>query len=574
MSIFSKVALNKPKRNLFNLSHENKFSCVLGQLIPIMCEPVVPGDTFKCDTELIVRMAPMVFPVMQQVDVYVHYFYVPNRLSMGEKNWEKFISPHGTANDPTPTEIMPPCMNLSTHGGDSAFPSSAFDTGQLLDFLGYQRFVSDSVDVPAHILPINAYNLIYANYYMDQNLGVSPEDFVIADGYNLQSQTLLKTKLAANENGNGDLALDLYFKLRQRAWKKDYFTSALPFTQRGADVHLPLYGESAAITGSGTTGVQFSSGAVSVSEQNPTTGGWVNADGQLFATDGILKVDDNNASIFPRGSVRNDVLANNLKLDLDKVNAATINELRRANALQKFLEISARVGARYKEFVLGHFGVNVPDARLQRPEYLGGGVAQIQISEVLQTSSSVTSGSETAPLGDMAGHGIGVGKSNSFTHTFPEHGYVMAIMSIIPKAAYFQGVRRDLLKMDRLDFYQPEFANIGEQPIYNAELYASSRVDPFGTFGYTPRYAEYKFVPSQIHGQFRSTLDAWHMARKFATSPTLSKEFVEVHEYNDDLSRIFAVPGSESAPQSHFFVYANNRVKALRPMPYFGTPTL
>lgn len=583
MSIFSKVPIHKPKRNLFNLSHDNKFSCKLGQLIPIMCEPVVPGDTFKVSSELMVRMAPMLAPVMQQLDVYVHHFYVPARLLFDDsKEWEKFISPHATVQNPNPAETTPPCMDVrdsdSVNGG-SNIPSVLFEAGELLDFLGYQKAFykspaqvgSDTADpLYCSILPINAYNLIYANYYMDQNLGQSPEDFVILGKSGIHNFYDDRDYLA----GYGQDIMD-YFRLRQRAWKKDYFTSALPFTQRGQDVHLPLYGDAPIVSVNGNSVIDGSTAVQYVG--TPIDGlssgsgvGAVSADG----IGSVISAGTGNISLRGSSYVMSDDVAKALEVDLQNVNAATINEFRRANALQKFLEVSARVGSRYKEFVLGHFGVNVPDGRLQRPEYLGGGVCNIQISEVLQTSSTVRSGDNASPLADMAGHGIGYGKTNSYKHTFPEHGYVMSIMSIIPKAAYFQGIKRDLLKLDRLDFFQPEFANIGEQPIYNVELYALGDFAK-GVFGYTPRYAEYKFIPSQIHGKFKtSELDYWHMARKFGSVPTLSKEFIEVDEYRDGLNRIFAVEGSESDQVEHFYVYCYNKVKALRPMPYFGVPLL
>lgn len=579
MSIFSKVALSKPKRNLFNLSHDNKFSCQLGQLIPILCEPVVPGDTFKVSSELMVRMAPMVFPIMQQIDVYVHYFYVPNRLTMGEKYWEKFISPHATASDPSPAELIPPSIDLNAAQASSVLPFTGFcNIGELGDFLGYNQVYDSGKDshLYASILPVNAYNLIYANYYIDQNVGESPDDFKIVDGSGYYSYYDIERKL-----GDASKASE-YFKLRNRAWKKDYFTSALPFTQRGEDVHLPLYGDGsdAIIPTAKNLPVEYDPNLpVYVTDSNGEiikdgrSFGTNSDDGHLFIRVGSSASPEDVGAIKQNGFVSSSQVAASLALDLNSINAATINEFRRANALQKFLEISARVGARYKEFVLGHFGVNVPDGRLQRPEYLGGGVAKIQISEVLQTSASVQSGEDVSPLADMAGHGIGVGRSNSFTHSFPEHGYVMGIMSIIPKAAYYQGIRRDLLKLDRLDFYQPEFANIGEQPIYNAELFARYK-DAKGTFGYTPRYAEYKYIPSGIHGKFRTDMDSWHMARKFGSAPTLSKDFIEVNEYKDNLNRVFAVEGSADDPIEHFYVYCYNQVKALRPMPYFGTPIL
>lgn len=579
MSIFSKTPINKPKRNLFNLSYQNKFSCNLGQLVPIMCKPVVPGDTFKCSTELFVRTAPLVSPMFQQLDVYVHYFYVPNRLICSD--WEQYISPHATKDNPQPSELQLPSIDLRDKKTFQFRNQVLFANGSLMDFLGYHgqaESTSDENALVASILPVNAYNLIYQSYYCDQNLGLASR---VDDPLLLDEMKVYGANDGFEEHYEGEAGEQLinYFSLRQRCWKKDYFTSALPFTQRGADVHLPLYGQ-ASVVGTGATEVSVDS-----SDKFDFTGSSfnkaVNAKLNVKGSSAQLYGQDTDSPLLLTGMLShkhsammsNKELAQKLSVDLDNVSAATINELRRATRLQQYLETSARVGGRYKEFVLGHFGVNVPDGRLQRPEYLGGGVCKISIGEVTQTSMTVNSGDDVAALGQMAGRGSAYGNSNSFKHSFPEHGYVMAIMSIQPKAAYFQGVSRDLLKQDRLDIYTPEFANLGEQPITNAELYAQGP-KPKETFGYTPRYAEYKFSLDEIHGQFRDTLDSWHMARMFGEQPTLSNKFIEVNEREDGLNRVFAVPGTSENPVEHFYVYVQNNIKALRPMPVFGVPTL
>nr|WNN13407.1 MAG: major capsid protein [Microviridae sp.] len=512
-----------------------------------------------------VRMAPMTFPIMQQLDIAVHYFYVPNRLLFDSSaDWEAFISPQATAKNPNPRETTPPTYDLNPNT-EFGLPQQFFKEGELLDFLGYNKY--DNADVTksllAHILPVNAYNLIYYNYYMDQNVSDSPNMKKILGKPGLHDPSSDGSDLSAQGE-----SLQKYFSLRNRCWKKDYFTSSLPFTQRGADVHLPLYGKMPIKNYAGSIGIQ------STSTPSENSNFQVNYN----PSNNKLKFGSNNQYEINQ-TLNLNQLSGALYGDLTNATAATINELRKATALQRFLEISARCGSRYKEFVLGHFGVDVPDGRLQRPEFLGGGTCKMQISEVLQTSSSVTSegGDVTSPLADMAGHGIAFGKTNYCKKSFPEHGYVMAIMSIIPRAGYYQGVRKDLLKQDRLDFYSPEFAHLGEQPIELAEIFTGGNADeydPHSTFGYTPRYAEYKFIPNQIHGTFKTNMDAWHMARKFDTAPTLSKEFMEVNEYANGLNRVFAVPGTNQSPIEHFYVYAFNDVRALRPMPVFGTPSI
>lgn len=566
--VFDSIKLKAPKRNLFNLSFDNKFSCQIGQLIPIMCEPVVPGDTFRINTELMVRMAPMTFPIMQQLDIAVHYFYVPNRLLFDSSaDWEAFISPQATAKNPNPRETTPPTYNLNPNN-EFGLKKEFFKEGELLDFLGYNIYdcPNDQESLLAHILPVNAYNLIFYNYYMDQNVSESPNMKKILGKPGLHDLTTDNLDLKIQ----GETADD-YFKLRHRCWKKDYFTSALPFTQRGADVRLPLYGEL-------PIKAKERDNFVSITNQtSPSVSGNEYVSYNPLSNKFILG--QNGYPLQQFINVNDENIASKLYGDLSNATAATINELRKATALQRFLEISARCGSRYKEFVLGHFGVDVPDGRLQRPEFLGGGTCKMQISEVLQTSSTVQSddGETTSPLADMAGHGIAFGKTNYCKKSFPEHGYVMAIMSIIPRAGYYQGIRKDLLKQDRLDFYSPEFAHLGEQPIQLAEIYSQFHDQDFkpdDTFGYTPRYAEYKYIPNQIHGTFKTNMDSWHMARRFEEPPTLSKSFMEVNEYKEGLNRVFAVPGSPSEQIEHFYVYAFNDVRALRPMPVFGTPSI
>ena len=575
MSIFSKTPINRPKRNLFNLSYQNKFSCNLGQLVPIMCKPVVPGDTFKCSSELFVRTAPLISPMFQQLDVYVHYFYVPNRLICSD--WEQYISPHATKDNKNPSELQLPSIDLRDRKTFQFSSEKLFAPGTLMDFLGYHGQgdgVPDEDALVASILPVNAYNLIYQSYYCDQNLGLASR---VDDPLLLDEMKVYGVDDGFEEKYESDAGEPIfnYFSLRQRCWKKDYFTSALPFTQRGADVHLPLYGD-ASIVGKSSIATQpehLFSQVNPYSDPTDLNAHFTKVDGH----DNTYSLRGNgngyDAAFTHSHAVSTQSIASQLSVDLENVSAATINELRRATRLQQYLETSARVGGRYKEFVLGHFGVNVPDGRLQRPEYLGGGVCKISIGEVTQTSMTVNSGDDVAALGQMAGRGSAYGNSNSFKHSFPEHGYVMAIMSIQPKAAYFQGVCRDLLKQDRLDIYTPEFANLGEQPILNAELFAASD-KPKETFGYTPRYAEYKFSLDEIHGQFRDSLDTWHMARVFGEQPTLSNKFIEVNEKEDGLNRVFAVPGTSDNPVEHFYVYVQNNIKALRPMPVFGVPTL
>lgn len=587
-NIFTRVPVHRPKRNIFDLSFENRFSCKMGDLIPFLCKPVVPGDTFKVNSEIFIRTAPLVSPMFQKINVYTHYFYVPNRLLM--EKWEQFISPHATKGNPTPTELQLPALSglvrmdsedgpglpLSVFSKTAKSISSDILIGNLFDFLGYKfqknsRDNSPSYRLLQSLLPINAYNLIYQCYYQDQNVGIAKtiDDPVLLDEDQVVDLDFDSTR-QSYEVASGE-PIENYFNLRRRCWKKDYFTSALPFTQRGADVHIPLYGD-APILSDGSYVSAESNNAYTFKLGNvgsPATAQFVSRENNRYS----LSV-DNYASEHTHPISSNEI-AKHLTVDTSNVSAATINELRRAVQLQKYLEISARVGGRYKEFVFGHFGVDINDGRLQRPEYLGGGVAPLKIGDVFQTSSTVTSGQDTYALGDLAGRGMSYGNQQGFKHTFPEHGYVIGIMSLQPEAAYYQGVPRDLLKMDRLDFFTPEFAHLGEQPIYDSELFVDitkSSNKLMNTFGYTPRYAEYKNSLGEIHGTFKSSLDTWHDARKFGEQPTLSQLFLQVNEHFDGLNRVFAVPGTEENPVEHFYCYVQHHIKALRPMPVFGIP--
>jgi len=333
----------------------------------------------------------------------------------------------------------------------------------------------------------------------------------------------------------------------------DYFTSALPWTQRGAEATIPL-GTTADVnyvnnSGRGTILRDPATGnplVIGTSVQiMSVTGGYLEGDA---ATNFEIQVDP----------------TDDMEVDLSTATAASINDLRRAYRLQEWLEANARAGARYNETIKVHFGIDPGDARLQRPIFLGGSRAPIVISEVLQTSETATT-----PQGTMAGHGVSVGGKNMFSYKCREHGFIMGICTIMPKSAYQQGIDRFWTKFDKFDYFWKQFANIGEQAILNQELYVANDGLDDDVFGYTPRYAEYKYINDKVSGPFRSTLDEWHLGRIFSTRPTLSQNFVQLTP--SELNRIFAVPGLSD---QQFYVQMHHQVKARRPMPYFGTPTI
>lgn len=549
-NIFDSIRMKRPRRNAFNLSYESKLTLNMGELVPIMCMPVVPGDKFRVKTESLVRLAPLVAPMMHRVNVFTHYFFVPNRLVWNE--WEDFIT-KGVDGDDVP---VLPSLRLSPDLVASN-PSRLFGDGTLWDYLGLPSLKGiggavfpdpspNGVTAPQNYrvssLPFRAYQLIYNEYYRDQNL-TEPVDISLLSGF---EDTLR--------------ALNL-LQLRRRAWEKDYFTSALPWLQRGPEVTVPVQGSG------GSLDVVYDTEA-------KTTQRWIDSDNRSFengvAYDAVFSMEGNprlSRLVAVNGGVNNRAPELNpngtLKVNVSEM-GININDLRTSNALQRWFERNARGGSRYIEQILSHFGVRSSDARLQRPQFLGGGRMPISVSEVLQTSST----DETSPQANMAGHGISAGINNGFKHYFEEHGYIIGIMSITPRSGYQQGVPRDFTKFDNMDFYFPEFAHLSEQEVKNQELFLSSDVDyNGGTFGYAPRYSEYKYHQSEAHGDFRGNLSFWHLNRIFEDKPNLNTTFVECKPSN----RVFATSEIED---DKFWVQIYQDVKALRLMPKYGTPVL
>lgn len=514
MNIFGSILANKPKKNVFNLSHEVKMTANMGGLYPFYMEEVIPGDSFKVNSEIMMRLQPLVAPVMHRVDVFTHYFFVPNRIIWDE--WEDFI----TGGEDGLASVIQPTVTLE----DSS--KNNFQSKSLSDYLGIPPMdvtVTYDSSIDISVLPFRAYTKIYNDYYRDQNL----EDEI-------------DTSLNAN-----------VVALRTRAWEKDYFTSALPFAQKGGAVTLPLQGEAPIIT-------EYDS-----LSNSPT---FIKTDGTIVGAQGAL---DNAAD----GSIQNltNATANlaydpqgTLKADLTQATSVTVEELRQSIRLQEWLERNARGGTRYIEQIYAHFGVMSSDARLQRPEYLGGGKQPVSISEVLSTVDL-----EPNPIGTMAGHGISVGKSNRFSKTFEEHGYILGIMSVMPRTNYQQGIHKTWSRQDKLDYYWPEFAQLGEQEIKNKELYVDylATSTPDSTFGYQSRYAEYKYGVSRVAGDMRGNLDFWHFGRKFDVEPALNNEFIKCYPRKD----AFAVTADS---EDELIIQIFNRVKAIRPMPYFNVPTI
>ncbi len=500
--VFETVTTRNPQKSAFDLSHEKKLSCKFGNLYPILLQEVVPGDQFSGMSETLVRMAPMVAPVMHRIDVHIHFFNVPNRIVWDQ--WEDFIT---GGDDGTSNPTMPiAALNTSSRGGE----------GHLADYFGIPTNEAAYIaTIGANALPFRAYHEIWNEYYRDENL---------------------QTKFDITDN-----TVQAFYDLRKRDWEKDYFTSALPFAQKGAAVEIPIQSTMSPTYKTAEYGIAQQAGGLPVSTSA--------ADKKLE----INSIDTTIENLVDPQTVDNVGI--------------TIEDLRNSSRLQEWLEIAARAGSRYKEIIRSMFGTNTGDARLDRPEYIGGGKVPISMSEVLNTTGNVGE----APQGTMAGHGISVGNSATFKCKVKEHGHIMGIMSIMPKTGYQQGLHRMWERKDKFDYYWPKFANLGEQAVTNDEIFHNfaDATNNKLTFGYQQRYAEYKYSQNSVHGEFRSSLDFWHLSRIFSSLPALNATFVECDNANQQ--RIFAVTDPAI---DKFYVQIYNQVRARRPMPFFSNPRL
>lgn len=432
------------KRNAFDLTHDRKFSCDFGYLIPFLCEDMIPGSKWFVKTDLVLRLQPMLAPIMHRVDVFTHFWFVPYRLL--QDHWEPFITGGQDGKDNTVAPYV-------------VAPSGGWSTGSLMDYLGEATGITG---LESLAFAPRAYNLVWNEWYRDDTL---QNEVALSRGDGLDTTTNLN--------------------LLRRAWQKDMFTNALPWPQRGEAVNLPL-GTSAPVVGDGVASPEWTTESATVSHPifvSGTTSGsnpykQVAVDGTgLSSTKGLQLTTDKTKS--------------HIVADLTSATAATINSIRQAFQLQRWFEINAISGARYVSQLLAHFHVNCGDSRLQRPTFLGGGRSPIIVSEVVQQSES-----NTTPQGTMTGHGFTANRSHTITCYAPEHGLILGLLSVMPKPAYQQGQRRMFAKRSRYDFYWPVFSHLGNQDIKNKEIYAQgpSVVDSDGEiidekpFGFTGRY--------------------------------------------------------------------------------------
>jgi hypothetical protein len=506
---FNQIAVTRKPRSVFDLSHGHKTTIDAGFLYPIFTQEVLPADTHMLKARFFVRLQTQKVPIMDNLRMDIHYWFVPTRLVWD--NWAKLNGERDNPDDSTDF-VTPKTLPF------------VVNTGELYDYFGLPL----SANMVVHNLLGRSYNLIWNEWYRDQNL----QDSVTVD------------------KGDGPDTIPTFYELLRRNKYHDYFTSCLPWPQKGDSVTLPL----------GTTAPVVSNDNSILFSSNGSGAAFTDS---IFATDSINSFSQNATGPTGANSEIKFGSETGLQTDLTNATAATINAMREAFQVQRMLEIDSQAGTRYTEVIRAHFGVVSPDARLQRPEYLGGGQFNINVTPIAQTSET-----SNTPIGTLGAMGTGSGNAG-FTASFTEHGYIIGLISTRADLTYQQGVPRHFSRSTRYDFYWPSFAHLGEQAVLNKEIYWSNNVAiDEDVFGYQERYAEYRYKPSQITGKFRSTalgtLDIWHLSQNFGNLPTLNSDFIEE---NPPMDRIIAV-----ADEPDFLIDSYFDYKAVRPIPVHGMP--
>lgn len=563
---FSDAPAMYMKRTKFDRSHVYKTTFDSGKLIPVFVDEVLPGDTTRMSVNYFARLATPIKPIMDNIYLDWFFFFVPNRLVW--EHWQNFCFEQEDPDDST-DYVIP-----TTSAGDTSDTSKA--VGSLWDYFGLPIGLSNGSGINVSALPFRAVYLIWNEWFRDENLQKSVK---IQKGDTNEvldsSRTSDQPSWVSNLNVSG-------YVCPPRGKRHDYFTSALPWTQKGPGVSVGLAGTASIVdptpdpgyllhsnanqlaavsayagdaSGSGGGRVAVGNGAITFSRFDST---YSSVGGFAGNTSGPVTVSAQPGRAY---------LGDDSYVDLDTSSIFTINSLRTAFQMQKFYERLARGGSRYTEVLRSFFGVVSPDARLQRPEFLGSFTKMVNVNPIAQTSATDT----TSPQGNLSAYGVTAAKFHGFTKSFVEHGYIIGFVCARADLTYQQGINKMWLRSTVYDFYWPTFAHLGEQAIELRELYAQGTADDTKVFGYQERYAEYRYKPSQVTGKFRSSvtggnLDIWHLSQFFSNAPTLNEEFIIE---NPPIKRIIAV-----TDEPEFLLDIGFRYTTVRPMPMFGTPGL
>jgi hypothetical protein len=565
---FSDAPAMYMRRTKFDRSHVYKTTFDSGKLIPVFVDEVLPGDTCRLNVRYFSRLATPVKPIMDNIYLDWFFFFVPNRLVWN--HWQNFCFEQEDPDDST--DYVIPTVTAAANNNNNY-------VGSLWDYFGLPVNTANNIS-GVSALPFRAVYLIWNEWFRDENLQKSVK---IQKG---DANEILDSSRAADQPPwvfSSGITIVSGHACPPRCKRHDYFTSALPWTQKGPGVSIGLAGTASIVDPSPTAGYLLHS----TSNQLAAVSAY---GGSASGSGGNRKASGSGSITFNRGSgsdysnvggfagnssdsitmsaqPASGFLANDSYVDLDTSSIFTINSLRTAFQMQKFYERLARGGSRYTEVLRSFFGVVSPDARLQRPEFLGSFTKMMNINPIAQTSST----NDTTPQGNLSAYGVTGSKFHGFTKSFVEHGYIIGFVCARADLTYQQGINKMWLRSTVYDFYWPTFAHLGEQAIELREIYAQGTEDDATVFGYQERYAEYRYKPSQITGKFRSSvtggnLDVWHLSQYFKTAPKLNPEFIEE---DVPIGRIIAVP---SEPQ--FLIDIGFKYTTVRPMPMFGTPGL